>query len=233
MTHHFSNPSTFRNSPFTNCLQTRFMPDALGPFVGRLGFGRSPALVVVDMVRAYTEAGSDLYAGPQMPDVVGSICRLIDAARIARVPVVYTGVSIQNAAEGGIFLRKVPSLTVFMGDNALAGLVPELSPRADETVLMKQYPSAFCGTSLAPMLRAGGIDSVVICGVSTSGCIRATATDAMQNGFIPLVVREAVGDRHPGPHEANLFDIDAKIGDVVSEVATIEHLQSIEPEPHR
>jgi maleamate amidohydrolase len=205
------------------------MPDALGPFVGRLGFGRSPALVVVDMVRAYTEPQSELYAGAQMPAVVASICRMIAAARSAGIPVVYTGVKFQSPAEGGIFFRKVPSLTVFMGDNELAEFVPELSPLPGETIIMKQYPSAFWGTLLAPMLRAADIDSVLICGVSTSGCIRATATDAMQNGFIPLVVREAVGDRHPGPHEANLFDIAAKIGDVVSEDEAIEQLQMLKP----
>lgn len=204
------------------------MPDAQGPFVGRLGFGHSPALVVVDMVLAYTDPRCSLYAGEQMPEVVGSIVRLIDAARAAGIPIVYTGVALQDdGLDGGIFFRKVPSLAIFQGDNEFAEFVPELEPAAGESVIMKQYPSAFCGTPLSPMLRAAGVDSTIICGVSTSGCIRASATDAMQNGFIPLVVREAVGDRHPGPHEANLFDIDAKIGDVVSEAETIDHLKGL------
>ncbi len=201
------------------------MPDAQGPFTGRLGFGHSPALVVIDMVTAYTDPGCALYAGEQMPDVVASIVRLVDGARSADIPIVYTGVALHDhGLDGGIFFRKVPSLTIFQGDNEFARFVPELEPAEDETVIMKQYPSAFCATPLSPMLRAAGVDSVIMCGVSTSGCVRASATDAMQNGFIPLVVREAVGDRHPGPHEANLFDIDAKIGDVVSESETLAHL---------
>jgi maleamate amidohydrolase len=204
------------------------MPDATGPFTGRLGFGRAPALVVVDMVTGYTDPDCELYIGEPAVELVASIARLVDAARAADIPVVYTGVSISaDGSNGGIFFRKVPSLSIFQPGGKFAGFVPELSPRDDETVIMKQYPSALCGTPLAAMLNAEGVDSVILCGVSTSGCIRATATDVMQHGFIPLVVREAVGDRHPGPHEANLFDIDAKIGDVVSEAETVEHLASL------
>lgn len=180
------------------------------------------------MVVAYTDPRCSLYAGEQMPEVVASIVRLVDAARAAEIPIVYTGVSISDdGLDGGVFFRKVPSLSIFQGDNEFARFVPELDPRAGEHIVMKQYPSALCGTPVAAMLRAAGIDSVIVCGVSTSGCIRATATDVMQHGFIPLVVREAVGDRHPGPHEANLFDIDAKVGDVVSERETIDHLGAL------
>jgi maleamate amidohydrolase len=200
------------------------MPDATGPFTGHLGFGASSALVVVDMVNAYTDPDSDLYAGEQMPEVVASIVRLVRGARGAGIPIVYTGVQIApDGSDGGVFARKVPSVRIFE-DPVLGAFVPELEPAPGETVLMKQYPSALCGTPLAPMLRTKGVDTLIICGVSTSGCIRATATDAMQQGFIPIVVREAVGDRHPGPHEANLFDIEAKIGDVVSEAEVLGHL---------
>jgi maleamate amidohydrolase len=178
------------------------MPDARGPFTGRLGFGRTPALVVVDMVRAYTEPAFPLYAGEQVHEVVAAIVRLVDAARAAGVAVVYTGVRFApGGADGGVFYRKVPSLELFVGETEAGTLVPELDPRPGELVLMKQYPSAFSGTPLAGMLRSAGVDSVILVGVSTSGCIRASATDAMQLGFLPIVVREAVGDRHPGPHE--------------------------------
>jgi maleamate amidohydrolase len=204
------------------------MPDATGPFTGKLGFGRSPALVVVDMVTGYTDPSCDLYIGEQAPDLVLSIVQLVEAARRAEIPVVYTGVSISaDGSNGGIFFKKVPSLSIFQPGGEFAGLVPELAPRDNDTVIMKQYPSALYGTPLAAMLNTLGIDSVIMCGVSTSGCIRATATDVMQHGFIPIVVREAVGDRHPGPHEANLFDIDAKIGDVVSLVEAIAHLTDL------
>lgn len=179
------------------------------------------------MVGAYTEPASDLYAGETVHDAVASIVRLVDGARSADIPIVYTAVTVSaDGSDNGIFYRKVPAIAIFR-DPRYGGLVPELEPREHETVLMKQYPSALCGTPLAAMLLARGVDSVVICGVSTSGCIRATATDVMQHGFIPIVVREAVADRHPGPHEANLFDIDAKIGDVVTESETLDHFAEL------
>lgn len=201
--------------------------DVTGPFTARLGFGRSPVLIVIDMVVAYTDPNSPLYAGDQVLDTVSSIVRLVDGARAATVPIVYTGMDVvANGSTSGIFHRKVPTIEVFR-DPTYGRFVPELDPRDDETVIMKQYPSAFCGTPLASMLCADGTDSVVMCGVSTSGCIRATATDVMQHGFVPIVVREAVGDRHRDPHEANLFDIDAKIGDVVSEAEALDHFASL------
>lgn len=179
------------------------------------------------MCRAYAEPQFPLYAGEQVSDVIASIVHLVDGARLAGIPVVYTGVRLlPGGADGGIFFRKVPSLSLFIGDTEAGRLVPELDPRADEVVIMKQYPSAFFSTPLASMLHASGVDTVMLCGVSTSGCVRASATDAMQLGFIPIVVREAVGDRHSGPHEANLFDIDAKIGDVVSEAEALSYLQT-------
>ncbi|MFK8025206.1 MAG: isochorismatase family protein [Ilumatobacter sp.] len=197
------------------------------PFDGRLGFGRRPGLVVVDMVNAYTDPNCALYLGRQVHDAVASIGRLVDGARSASIPVVYTGVEVsEDGAANGIFYRKVPAISIFR-DPHFGGLVPELDPLASEPVIMKHYPSALCGTSLAPMLFTAGVDSMVICGVSTSGCIRATATDAMQHGFVPLVVREAVADRDPATHDSNLFDIDAKVGDVVTEADALAHFASI------
>jgi maleamate amidohydrolase len=203
-------------------------PTAPGPFTGRLGFGRSSALVVVDMVRAYTEPQFPLYAGEGVHDVVASIARLLGAARTAGIPIAYTGVRYNpGGIDGGVFFRKVPPLELFVGETEAGQIVPEVAPIAGEPVFLKQYPSAFCGTPLASMLHAAGVDTVILTGVSTSGCIRASATDAMQQGLIPIVVRQAVGDRHPGPHEANLFDIAAKIGDVVEEAEALEHLRQI------
>lgn len=207
------------------------MPDAVGPFTGRLGFGARPSLVVIDMVSAYVDPACDLYMGPQGTEVVASIVQLVDAARSASVPIIYTGVQIEpDGRNAGVFFRKVPSLSIFL-DPVFGTLVPELAPKPDELYLAKQYPSAFAGTSLAAMLAADRVDSTILCGVSTSGCVRATATDAMQHGFAPLVVRQAVGDRHDGPHEANLFDIDAKIGDVVSLDETLNYLADHQPSP--
>jgi nicotinamidase-related amidase len=204
------------------------MPDAIGPFTGRLGFGRSSALVVIDMVRAYTDPQYPLYIGSHAPDVVAAVVTLVDAARAADIPVVYTGVRYQpGGVDGGVFFRKVPPLELFVGESDAGSLVPELTPLSDEPLILKQYASAFWSTPVASMLHARGVDTVILAGVSTSGCIRASATDAMQQGFIPVVVREAVGDRNVGPHEANLFDIAAKIGDVVSLDEAVAHLGNV------
>ena len=199
--------------------------DAASPFTGRLGFGARPALVVVDMVRAYTEPRFPLYAGPHVDGVVVSIVALLDAARRAGIPVVFTGVRYEpGGADGGVFFRKVPPLELFVGESEAGGLVAELDRRPDEPLLLKQYPSAFFGTSLDERLRDAAVDTLIIAGVSTSGCVRASATDAMQLGYVPIVVREAVGDRGQPAHDANLFDIDAKIGDVVALADVLDHL---------
>jgi maleamate amidohydrolase len=124
-----------------------------------------------------------------------------------------------------MFFRKVPALKAFLPGSPLGAFPPGLQPRSDELVVSKQYPSAFFGTPLAATLRAMGIDTVVLGGFSTSGCVRASALDALQNGFAPFVVREACGERDSRPHEANLFDIQAKIGEVVSEAQLLTLLK--------
>ena len=185
-------------------------------FGGSLGWGRSPALVLIDMMRAYFTPGSPFDLGSRAS--LDGCVTLLEAARSAGVPVLHTRVRYAaNLADGGLFVRKVPGLAV-LAEGAPDGLgepVPELAPRADEVVIVKQYASGFFGTSLAATLTAGGIDTVVIAGVSTSGCVRATATDAMQHGFRPIVVADACGDRTEAIHVANLADLAAKYADVL------------------
>ncbi len=190
--------------------------------------GRRPALLVVDFVRAYLNPGSPLYAGV---DAAHEACRkLLGAARKAGIPVIHTNVVYQRGGrDGGVFFRKLPALSCFE-----RGLHPELAafgeglePADGETVISKQYASAFFGTSLASTLTSLGVDTVLIAGVSTSGCVRATTVDACQHGFIPLVVRDAVGDRHPAPHEANLFDLQAKYAEVISLEAAQKYLAGL------
>jgi maleamate amidohydrolase len=189
-------------------------------FGGRLPFGRKPALLVIDVVEAYLDKASPLYAGVE--DARDSNIRLVDAARAAGAPVFFTNVVYAaGGVDGGVFYRKVPALKCFLGVTSLGAFPPGLNPRDDELVISKQYPSAFFGTPLAATLRALGVDTVVMGGFSTSGCVRASALDAMQHGFFPYVGREACGDRDPRPHEANLFDIQAKIGEVVSEAEAV------------
>jgi nicotinamidase-related amidase len=190
--------------------------------------GRRPALLIVDFVRAYLAPGSPLYAGVE--NARAGAEKLLGFARQAGIPVFHTNVSYEpGGADGGVFFRKLPVLSCFeRGRNPeLAAFAEGLEPRPGETVITKQYASAFFGTPLASQLKALRVDTVLIAGVSTSGCVRATAVDACQHGFVPLVVRDAVGDRHPAPHEANLFDLQAKYAEVVSLEAAATYLATL------
>jgi nicotinamidase-related amidase len=190
--------------------------------------GRRPALLVVDFVRAYLTPGSPLYAGVENARAAAE--RLLALARRAGIPVFHTNVSYEpGGADGGVFFRKLPVLSCFERGRhpELAAFAPGLEPHQGETVITKQYASAFFGTPLDAKLKALGVDTLLIAGVSTSGCIRATAVDACQYGFVPLVVRDAVGDRHPGPHEANLFDLQAKYAEVIDTAAAENYLASL------
>ncbi|MGI9667711.1 MAG: N-carbamoylsarcosine amidohydrolase [Acidimicrobiia bacterium] len=192
-------------------------------FSKRLGFGERPALIVVDFCNAYLDPDSPLYAGVE--DALASTERILAGARAAGIPILFTEVQYdEGGADGGVFFRKVDALKSFVRGNPLADFPESLAPRSGEIVITKQYASAFFGTSLASTLTALGVDSLIVTGVSTSGCVRATAVDACQHGFVPLVVREAVGDRSDEVHEANLFDLDAKYADVVAESDVLAHL---------
>lgn len=195
-------------------------------FDGRLAFGLKPALLVVDVVNAYLERDSPLFAGAE--DVLQSNVRVVTAARRAKIPVIFTNVMYRpGGQDGGVFFRKVPALKVFEAGSRLGAFSPLLQPLADEWVITKQYPSAFFGTPLASALYADGIDTLMIMGFSTSGCVRASALDAVQNGFIPYVVRDACGDRDARVHDSNLFDMQAKMAEVVSESEALSLLQKV------
>ncbi len=191
-----------------------------GAFDGRLPFGDRPALVIVDLVEAYLQPGSPLYAG--IEDALASAVRLTAAARAAGMPIIFTNVEYQpGGADGGVFYRKVPALKVFEKGSPLGAFPAALSPQFGDIVITKRYASAFFATHLAATLASLQVDTLLICGTSTSGCIRATALDACQNGFLPFVVRDACGDRHQAPHEANLFDLQAKYAEVIGEAEAI------------
>jgi nicotinamidase-related amidase len=188
--------------------------------------GHRPAVLVVDFSCGFTDPecalGSDLSAE------VEATRRLLDAARAHGLPVIFTTIGFEpSLKDGGLWTRKIPAL----GDLQIGGrwveIDPRLERREDETVVLKKGASAFFGTNLVAILTAQGVDSVILCGATTSGCIRATAVDLLQYGLPTLVPRECVGDRAQAPHEANLFDIQAKYADVVSLEEAIAYVESV------
>lgn len=184
-------------------------------FRGRVGFGVRPALLIIDLIRAFTDPRSPL--GCDLEGAVAATRDLLDKARAAMIGVHFTTTAyVEGYADAGLFIRKVPSLALLRAGDPAVEIDGRLQPLPNECVWCKKYASAFFGTALAAALTATGVDTLLIAGCTTSGCVRASAVDACQHGFRPIVVREAVGDRAPAPHEANLLDIDAKYGDVVS-----------------
>ncbi len=187
-----------------------------GIYDGRLLPGKRGALLIVDVVMAYLDPASPLYAHAEA--ALASNERLVAAARGAGVPVIFTNVEFQaGGKDGGLFYRKVPALHHFLAGSPLGRFPATLQPAAGEVVVTKQYASSFFGTTLASTLISQRIDTLLITGFSTSGCVRASALDALQHGFAPFVIRDACADRHPAPHEANLFDLQAKYAEVIGE----------------
>ena len=188
------------------------------------GVGRRPALVIIDMNNGFTDPASPLVC--ELDDTIESIRRLLEAARRAAVPVVYTTVSYGEGdkAVAKAFIDKVPVLLTLAAGSRWVEIDERIAPRPNEPVLNKLFASAFFGTPFASLLASNGCDSVIVTGASTSGCVRATAVDVLQYGYRPVVPREAVGDRNPAAHEAALYDIDLKYGDVVSLEECLEAL---------
>ena len=196
-------------------------------FHGRAGFGEKPALLVIDVNVGFTDPESPLVC--ELEDVVIAIRRLLDESRRAGIPVVYTTVSYDEGGRtaAAAFLDKIPALLTLKAGSPFVEIDPRIAPLPHEPVLNKLFASAFFGTPLSSLLTAASCDSVIVTGASTSGCIRATVVDALQHGFRPAVPRDAVGDRNPAAHEANLYDIDTKYGDVVSVDEVVAHLEQI------
>jgi maleamate amidohydrolase len=200
-------------------------------FHGRAGFGRRPALLVIDVNLGFTDPSSPLVC--DLEDVVAAIRRLLDETRRAGLPVVYTTVSYDEGDKvaAAAFIDKIPALLTLRAGSRWVEIDPRITPRPGEPVLNKLFASAFFGTPLSSLLAASGCDSVIVTGASTSGCVRATAVDALQHGYRPIVPREAVGDRNAAAHEANLYDIDTKYGDVVSLDETLAAVRVVGAEP--
>lgn len=200
----------------------------------RQSWGRRPALLLVDFAQAYFDQASPLFGGEGCAAARDHARTLVDAARAHGVPVIWTEVRYTpGGADGGVFFRKAPPLVCFEAGNPLGDLAQGLDRRPDEIMVTKQYPSAFFGTSLAATLTAMRVDTLLLTGLTTSGCVRATCVDAMSHGFITLVVSDACGDRAAGPHEANLFDMSAKYADLVSTTEAITYLATTQNQDHR
>lgn len=188
--------------------------------------GVHPAILVIDFSCGFTDPGCPL--GSDLSSQVEATRRLLDVARDKGLPVVYTTIAFEpSLRDGGLWMQKVPALAVLQLGGPWAEIDPRLGPREDETVLVKKGASGFFGTNLASVLVSQGVDSVILCGATTSGCIRATAIDLLQYGWPTLVPRECVGDRAQAPHDANLFDIQAKYADVVSLEDALGYLESV------
>jgi nicotinamidase-related amidase len=182
---------------------------------------------VIDVNLAFTDPDSPLAC--DLEDVVASIRRLLDEVRRAQLPVVYTTVSYGEGDKvaAAAFIDKIPALLTLEAGSRWVEIDSRIAPLPHEPVLNKLFASAFFGTPLASLLASAGCDSVIVTGASTSGCVRATVVDALQNGYRTVVPREAVGDRNAAAHEANLYDIDAKYGDVVTVDDVVAHLEEI------
>jgi maleamate amidohydrolase len=196
-------------------------------FHGRAGFGQRPALLVIDVNLGFTDPASPLVC--DLEDVIAAIRRLLDEFRRAQLPIVYTTVSYGEGDKvtAAAFIDKIPALLTLEAGSRWVEIDPRIAPLPGEPVLNKLFASAFHGTALSSLLASAGCDSVVVTGASTSGCVRATAVDAIQHGYRPAVPREAVGDRNPAAHEANLYDIDTKYGDVVGVDEVVAHVEQL------
>ena len=180
-------------------------------------------MVLIDLMRAYFTPSSPLDLGSTAAAEVSG--QLLASARHHEVPVIHTAVHYRaGAVDAGLFIRKVGALALLADDQPgeMRELMPQVTPLDTEVVIIKQYASAFFGTSLASTLRALDVDTVVIAGVSTSGCIRASATDALQHGFRPMVVADACADRTEELHRSNLRDLGAKYADVIDSAEVLE-----------
>jgi len=188
--------------------------------------GTSPVVLVVDFSCGFTDPASTL--GSDLTAQVEATRRLLDAARAKGLRAIFTTIGFEpNLQDGGLWLQKVPSLGELQLGGRWVDIDPRLEPREDEPIVVKKGASGFFGTNLASILITMGADTVVLCGATTSGCVRATAIDLLQYGYPTLVPRECVGDRAQAPHEANLFDIQAKYADVVSLDEALAYVESV------
>ena len=195
-------------------------------FGNRLGFGEKPALLIVDFVNGFTDPAK--FGGGNIGEAIEATAPLLARYRAAGAPIAHTRVVFaDDGADANLMCLKVPALTSLTEDAPESRIVDALAPRPGEIVVRKRVPSAFFGTDLAPALARHRVDTVMVAGCTTSGCVRASVLDALCHGFRPMVVRDCVGDRALGPHEANLFDMGQKYADIVTSAEAMAALPAI------
>jgi nicotinamidase-related amidase len=195
----------------------------------RMGFGERPALLVIDMVKAFTNP--QMMLGANLDREIAAMDPLLAAAHERDLMVLFSTVIYDDAdlRDAGIWMLKMKGCTTLRAGTDGVQVDPRLDFRNGDSLLVKKYASCFFGTDLVSRLNARRIDTLILAGCTTSGCVRATAVDALQNGFRPIVVREAVGDRSVAAHEQSLFDLQAKYADVVSLEEALEYLRALKP----
>lgn len=192
----------------------------------RVGWGERPALIVVDMANAFTDPSTGL--GSDMSAELAATRSLLDAFRAQKLPVIFMTVAYKaDYSDAATFITKVPALSVLVENTPMVDIDERIKPLPEEPVVVKKFASAFFGTDVNERLQSANVDTAVVVGCSTSGCVRASVIDAMQYGYRTIVVAEATADRAEGPHEANLFDMDSKYADVVSLDSALESLAAL------
>ena len=177
------------------------------------GIGDYPALVVVDMCRAFIDSSSPL--GFECDELIQSNINLINKFRLSKLPVIFTTTIYRNPSEASVFRSKIPALNILEPESDAVTFIDDLAPSIDEILIEKKFASAFFQTKLIDSLHKMKADSIVICGVTTSGCVRATAVDSLQNNFPTTIAEDCVGDRDLDAHKANLYDLRSKYADVI------------------
>lgn len=192
--------------------------------VGKVGFGERPAILVVDFQKAFTHSDSPLGGSPLIKAAVKKTKDLLLVARIVDIPIIFTAVGYRkDQKDMGLWPLKVSTLSSVTLGSKWVEIDDELEVNGKDIVLIKKMPSAFFNTDLINILIRQQIDTVIITGCTTSGCIRATAIDSFSYGFRTIIAEECVGDQEIGPHQANLFDISNRYGDILSNEAIINH----------
>jgi len=220
----------------TGALETIFSADSEvyqgRGFQRRIGFGARPALINIDLANAWTRPGNP-FTCDGMEVIIPGVQQLLTAGRTKGIPIVFT-TTAYAVTEGpntdmGLWHHKIPVEVLQLGTDAVA-IDERVAPEHGEHVVVKKFASAFHGTNVAALLRAAGVDTVIVTGVTMAGCVRHTVEDALGLGFRPIVVRECVGDRVAGVVEWNLFDIDAKFGDVEPLETVLDYLANLSVE---